>query len=70
MQIALERVKGEVEPRTYQAFQLYVLEEWSVSDVAEFLKMSQPSVYTAKSRVVQRLRHLLEAKIGEDGLHD
>lgn len=64
----LDQVRVEVEPKTYQAFQLYALEEWPVKEVAEFLKMSTSSVYTAKSRILQRLRGHLENEFGEDEL--
>ena len=66
VQVCLDRVRQEVEPRTYQAFQLYVLEEWRVPDVAGFLRIRAGSVYTAKSRVVQRMRYWLEKEISED----
>ncbi len=66
VQVCLDRVRNEVEPKTYQAFQLYVLEEWRVGDVASFLKIREGSVYTAKSRVVQRMRYWLEKEKSED----
>ncbi len=66
VQVCLDRVRKEVEPRTYQAFQLYVLEEWQAPDVARFLKIRTGSVYTAKSRVVERMRYWLDKEINED----
>jgi len=66
VQVCLDRVRQEVEPKTFQAFQLYVLDEWPVSEVADFLKMSASSVYVAKSRVIQRVRHWVEQEISED----
>lgn len=53
---ALEQVATEVEPVTYQAFQLHMLEGWSVKRVAEFLGISNESVYAAKSRLLARIR--------------
>jgi RNA polymerase sigma factor (sigma-70 family) len=52
----LDLVARDVEPVTYQAFQLYVLEEWPVKKVASYLSISEDSVYTAKSRIIERLR--------------
>lgn len=66
VQVCLDRVRREVEPRTYQAFQLYVLEDWRVPEVARFLRIRAGSVYTAKSRVIQRLRYWLEKEMSED----
>lgn len=57
---ALERASREIEPITYQMFQLHVLEEWPVRRVAEFLGVSPDSIYAAKSRVLARLRRMIE----------
>lgn len=57
---ALENASKEVEPITYQVFQLHVLEEWPVRRVAEFLGVSEASVYAAKSRVLARVRRIIE----------
>ncbi|MFQ5474173.1 MAG: RNA polymerase sigma factor [Dehalococcoidia bacterium] len=66
VQVCLDRVRQEVEPKTFQAFQLYVLEEWPAREVASFLKISTSSVYVAKSRVIQRVRDWVEQETGED----
>jgi RNA polymerase sigma-70 factor (ECF subfamily) len=64
----LELVKADFEPRTYQAFWEVVMEEKSPADVARSLGMkSVGAVYTARSRVMKRLRELLEA-LGDDVL--
>jgi len=56
---ALDLVREEVEPVTYQAFQLYVLEGCAAKVVASFLGISEESVYAAKSRILKRLRDRL-----------
>jgi RNA polymerase sigma-70 factor (ECF subfamily) len=62
----LELVKSEFEPRTYEAFREVVLDGKPPGDVARLLGMkSVGAVYTAKSRVMRRLRELLE-QLGED----
>lgn len=53
---AAERVRAEVEPRTYQAFDLYVAQGVDAGRVAAFLGVSVSVVYAAKSRVLDRLR--------------
>ncbi len=65
LQVCLERVSHEVEPKTYQAFQLYALENWSARETARLLKMSVASVYMARSRVAARVRELFEKESDE-----
>lgn len=57
---ALELVREDVEPRTWQAFWQTVIESEPTADVAESLGMSATAVRIAKSRVLRRLRQLLE----------
>lgn len=59
----LEMVRGEFEPKTWQAFRLVMLEEKDVAAVAEELHLSRNAVYLAKSRVLQRLRQEAEGLI-------
>ena len=63
----LQAVAREVEPKTFQAFQLFVLEEWPTEKVARFLGLSRQSVYQAKSRVIRKLRARLAETEGDDG---
>ena len=53
---AMEIVSREIKPLTWQAFQLYALEDQSPADVAEQLGISLNSVLLAKSRTLRRLR--------------
>jgi RNA polymerase sigma-70 factor (ECF subfamily) len=65
-QRALELVRSEFQPRTYEAFYEVVLMERAPADVARSLGMkSVGAVYTAKSRVMKRLAELLQ-QLGED----
>lgn len=66
---SLEQVAKEVESVTYQAFQLHVLEDWPVRRVTGFLRISEESVYAAKSRVLARLRRVVNA-VSEGGTRD
>lgn len=56
---ALEMLRGEIEPDTYQAFDLYALKDWPAEKVACFLGVSTNVVYIAKTRVLKRLREIV-----------
>lgn len=59
---ALDKVRKEVKPSTYLAFQMTVLREMDVPEVARSLDLSTNQVSQYKRRVLQRLRaHLAEA---------
>lgn len=65
MDAAIERVKRKVGARQYQLFDLYVLKEWTVEEVAKTLGVSTDRVYKAKSRISAAVRseyEILEAK--------
>jgi RNA polymerase sigma-70 factor, ECF subfamily len=56
---ALELIQAEFETRTWEAFSRVTISGEPSSQVAEDLKMSIPAVYTAKSRVLRRLRQVI-----------
>lgn len=56
---ALEQVREQVEPGTWRAFELHVLEEKSVAEVVRTLDIPEHTVYTSKSRVLRRLRNII-----------
>jgi RNA polymerase sigma-70 factor (ECF subfamily) len=58
---ALEMIRGEFEPRTWEAFWQTAVEGRATADVAADLGMSPGAVRVAKSRVLHRLR----ADLGE-----
>jgi RNA polymerase sigma-70 factor (ECF subfamily) len=58
-QRGLELIRGEFEPRTWQAFWRTAVEGRSAKDVGADLAMSPGAVRVAKSRVLQRLREEL-----------
>lgn len=68
LQLCFDKVRREVAPKTFQAFQLCALEDWTAKETAEFLKMTIDSVYAAKSRVTQRIRRWFEQELSEDEL--
>ncbi len=57
----LELIRPEFEPRTWEAFWRVASEGRSAKDVAEELGMKVGAVYTAKSKVLKRLREEAEA---------
>lgn len=66
---AIERVKHRVEAKQFQMFDLYVLKDWPVREVARTLKSNVAQVYLAKHRVTamikqetERLRKRMEAE--------
>ena len=55
----LELIRGEFEPRTWQAFWRTAVDGRAPKDVADELGMSGGAVRVAKSRVLHRLREVL-----------
>jgi len=55
-QAALERVKGQVEAKQWQIFDLYSLKEWRPGEVARVLGVSVGRVYLTKHRVGRLLK--------------
>lgn len=62
---ALALVRAQVEPRTYQAFDLYALQGVDAREVARFLGVTVAVVYTSKNRVLERLRPLVQELMNE-----
>ena len=60
MSQALEILRQESDPNTYQAFDLYALKDWPVTKVASFLNITRNAVYISKTRMIQRLRQTVE----------
>ncbi len=57
---ALEILRLESDPNTYQAFDLYALKDWPVAKVASFLDMTTNAVFICKHRCLKRLRRIVE----------
>lgn len=51
LEAAVDRVKKKVDPKHFQAFDLYVLKKWPVMKVARMLKINPGSVYLTKHRI-------------------
>ena len=60
MNTALMELREKVEPETFDAFQMYVLQERRPKEVAESLSISESAVYVYKNRCVAQLRSIVE----------
>ena len=65
---ALEKIRPDIETRTFDAFWKTTIEEQDVSEVAKALDLSPAAIYTAKYRIVQRLKVVLNEISGEADL--
>lgn len=55
----LQEIQREVEPRTFEAFQLFAGDEFSAEEVGKRFGMTANAVFSAKRRILRRLRELL-----------
>jgi RNA polymerase sigma-70 factor (ECF subfamily) len=53
---AARLVRGDVEPETWRAFELTVIEDRSIEDAAAELDRPVGTIYAARSRIMRRLR--------------
>lgn len=53
---AVERIRARLKPKQFQMFDLYVVKEWPISEVARALGVSATHVYVNKHRVSAILR--------------
>ena len=60
LEVAVERVKRQVDPKQFQIFDSYVLKEWPVRDVTKTLGVSATQVYLAKHRISQLIKKELK----------
>ncbi len=65
LEAAIQRVKRRVTPKQFQMFDLYVRQQWPMSQVTGMLNVNAAQVYMAKmrlSRMIQKEVRLLEGK--------
>lgn len=64
---AKAELKRRVDEKTFQAFEMYGLQNRPAEQVAEVLEMSLSSLYTAKSRCIKMLQEIIERYNRTDG---
>ena len=57
---AIEELKNRIEPTTFQAFELYALQNEPPQKVAKFLDISVNSVYVYKKRALDEIRNIIQ----------
>ena len=65
LRVALDRVRGEVEEKTWQAFSLTWIEDVPATEVSRQLEMPIDLVYSAKARFLRRLESEIRM-LGDD----
>jgi RNA polymerase sigma-70 factor (ECF subfamily) len=63
---AMQSIEVEFPQTTWEAFRQYAMQARPVATVASELKISQASVYAAKSRILNRLRQILDGQVDLD----
>lgn len=63
---AMERVKGEFQTPTWQAFLQTAIEGKAPAEVSRAVGLSVGAIYVAKSRVIARLRQEIESMEGDE----
>lgn len=63
---AMSELAQRVDEKTFQAFELYALEDRPAKETAELLGLSTNSVYVAKNRCVKILREIVRRRNAED----
>src|SRR5262245_36924450 len=59
--LAMDRIQGEFQEKTWQAFWLTAVEGQSAADVGRRVGLSPGAIYVAKSRVLARLKDEVES---------
>ena len=60
---ALERLRSQIEPKTFSAFWQLMVDGKTPAEVADALQMKVATVYVIKGRLMRRLRDLLEGEL-------
>jgi DNA-directed RNA polymerase specialized sigma24 family protein len=61
----LERLRGEVDERTFTAFERYVIDEQPADEVAGALGLSVNNLYTIKWRLTHKISEQMRELTGE-----
>ena len=66
LKAALDIVARETDPQVFQAFEAYAVHDTPPRKVARMLGMSTNAVYISKTRVLKRLRSVIEQLEAEE----
>ena len=64
----MAEVRGGCDPATFMAFEFYALRGLPVQQVVQMTSLSEDSVYQAKTRILRRLKEVvnrLQRELGE-----
>ena len=64
---AMDELRVRVDPVTFQAFELYGMQNRSAAEVSGLLHLSRDQLYVAKSRCLKILREIIASKNQFDG---
>ena len=67
MEEAMDELRLRVDPVTFQAFELYGVQDRPAGEVSTLLKLSREQLYVAKSRCLKMLREIIARKNRFDG---
>ena len=67
LQEAMDELRLRVDPLTFQAFELYGMQDRPAGEVAETLELSRDQLYVAKSRCLKILREIVARENQFDG---
>ena len=67
--VAIERAKRKADPKSFQIFDLCVLQDWPVAKVAQILNISAARIYMAKYRVSSLIKKEIKAMEERDHPH-
>jgi RNA polymerase sigma-70 factor (ECF subfamily) len=66
LSVFMERVRPSVKPSTWACFEQHILGERPAKEVAAELNLTENSVYVNAKRVLDKLRELATAELGEE----
>ena len=53
---AVERVRHRTDPKQFQLFELYVLNDWPIQKICSVLNVSAPRIYLTKHRIMSQIK--------------
>ena len=57
---AMVELRNEVEPDTFNAFEMHALQKRPIKEICSFLNKNPEAIYTAKSRCIKKLKEIIK----------